>query len=64
MFDKRYTLEERIELDYNKQKICLKNGIKILYLVPINSQLNKKIYNEFNTYYNINQLIEDIKKAT
>lgn len=64
MFDKRYTLEERIELDYNKQKICLKNGVKILYLVPLNSQLNKKIYNEFNTYYNINQLIEDIKKAT
>ena len=64
MFDKRYTLEERIELDYNKQKICLKNGIKILYLVPLNSPLNKKIYNKYNTYYNINQLIDDIKKAT
>ena len=27
-------------------------------------QLNEKIYNEYNTYYNINQLIDDIKKAT
>lgn len=64
MFDKRYTLEERIELDYNKQLICSEHNIKILYLVPLNSQLNEKIYNEYNTYYNINQLIEDIKKAT
>lgn len=42
LFDKTEPLEVRVERDINKQKLCLQNGIRILYYSNLSTR-NKKI---------------------
>lgn len=69
IFEKKITLNDRIKLDVNKNKQCIKNGVKVLYIININdlkialSDLCCGIYdNNFILRENLNILLNKIKK--
>jgi hypothetical protein len=69
IFEKKITLNDRIKLDVNKNKQCIKNSIKVLYVINMNdlkialSDLCCGIYdNNFILRENLNILLNKIKK--
>ena len=60
LFDKTEPLEVRVERDINKQKLCLQNGIRILYYSNLSTK-NKKFNYPYLVFEDLNKLILEAK---
>lgn len=59
IMSKKYTFEERVELDKLKLKLCSDNGIKIIYIFN-KQKSSKRVDEQFNHMYDDALFIEDI----
>ena len=63
-FDKNNSLEKRIEMDNNKQNLCIEHGIKVYYYSNIIKEnlVNKNFEYPYKVFEDIEELFKAIKK--